>query len=80
MADTRSLMSACGAAALSECVGKSHVIRLVPIYILWEVINQHIVFHEKLSAVGMSASPKFSCQIKNDLINYTGAYIVFISS
>jgi hypothetical protein len=40
MADTRSLMPACGlaalwgAAALCECVGKSHVSLLVPIYIL----------------------------------------------
>lgn len=59
MADTRSVMSACGltalwgAAALSECVRKSHVSLFVPIYILRYVINQDIVFHKKLSAIGM---------------------------
>jgi hypothetical protein len=86
MADTRSLMSACGlaalwgAAALSECVGKSHVSLLFPIYILWDVINQDIVFHKKLSAIGMLTTPKSSCQINNDTVNYTEAHIVFICS
>jgi hypothetical protein len=86
MADTRSLVSACGlaavrgAAALSECVGKSHVSLLVPIYIFWYVINQDIVFHKKLSAIGMLTPPKSSCQINNDPINYMESYILFIFS